>query len=163
MGVSKKEIIELASRYISPEECIDFPCAGDLFCLFIRQLPNNAVLDEEEGWGFNGYGMCTGYSYDAEAKPMGKWLYMHFANLTAFPPVAQMLRLQPPHVVKGRFQSADRSNEIRIMKITFTPSLSKASSPTATDKKGASPSRRKRVSSLSNGNNIIAFRMKTNS
>jgi hypothetical protein len=42
---------------------------------------------------------------------------MHFASLSAFPPTAQVLKLQPPHVVKGRFSDADRTHEIRIIKV----------------------------------------------
>ena len=42
---------------------------------------------------------------------------MHFASLDTFPPVAQVLKLQPPHVIKGRFQNANRSQEVRILKV----------------------------------------------
>jgi hypothetical protein len=120
MGISKDEIIDLASRYISPEELTDFPFDGDLFCLLIRATPENEVLPDEEGWTFRGYGVCVGYTTDEESKPRGKWLWMHFASLDAFPPVTQVLRLQPPHVVKGRFQNPERTHEIRIFKVDLS-------------------------------------------
>jgi hypothetical protein len=119
MGLAREEITNLALRYIAAEEIGDFPFEGDLFCLLIRQLPADRVLPEAEGWAFNGYGICTGYAYDDDVKPHGKWLWMHFASLAAFPPVAQVLKLQPPQVVKGRFHSADRTHEIRIVKVAF--------------------------------------------
>ncbi len=117
MGLSKEEILDLASRYIPPNEAIDFPFEGDLFCLLSRTLSQNQTASEEQDWSFNGYGICIGYTIDEEAKPRGKWLWMHFASLVTFPPVTQVLKLQPPHVVKGSFQNADRSHEIRIIKI----------------------------------------------
>lgn len=117
MGLSRDEILDLASRYISPDEVVDFPYEGDVFCLLSRQIPQNQTVSEEEGWSFSGYGICVGYTVDEEAKPRGKWLWMHFASLVAFPPVTQVLKLQPPHVVKGNFQNAERSHDIRIIKI----------------------------------------------
>lgn len=119
MGISKDEIIELASRYVTAEEITDFPFDNDVFCLLIRELPQNKVLKEEEGWAFRGYGICIGYSKDEQTKPAGKWLWMHFAGLDTFPPAAQVLKLQPPHVVKGRFQNPQRTHEIRILKISI--------------------------------------------
>lgn len=116
----KDEIIDLASRYVSSEEITDFPHDGDLFCLLIREIPENKVLTDEEGWGFRGYGVCIGYVVDEEVKPRGKWLWMHFASLESFPPAAQVLKLQPPHVVKGRFQNPERTHEIRILKVSLT-------------------------------------------
>jgi hypothetical protein len=120
MGISRDEILDLASRYISPDELSEFPFDGDLFCLLIRATPVNEVLSDEEGWTFRGYGICVGYTIDEEAKPRGKWLWMHFASLDAFPPVTQVLKLQPPHVVKGRFQNPERSHEIRIVKVDLS-------------------------------------------
>lgn len=117
MGLSKEEILDLASRYIPPSEVIDFPFEGDLFCLLSRSISQDQPSPEEQDWSFNGYGICIGYTIDEEAKPLGKWLWMHFASLVTFPPVTQVLKLQPPHVVKGSFQNADRSLEIRIIKI----------------------------------------------
>lgn len=118
MGLSRDEILDLASRYISADEATDFPFEGDVFCLLSRQLTQDKPQADEDGWAFSGYGICIGYTMDEEAKPRGKWLWMHFVSLAAFPPVNQVLKLQPPHVVKGGFQSADRSHEIRIIKIS---------------------------------------------
>jgi hypothetical protein len=120
MGIPRDEITDLASRYVSPEEITDFPFESDLFCLLIRAIPEDKVLGDEEGWGFRGYGVCIGYTFDEEAKPRGKWLFMHFASLDSFPPVAQVLKLQPPHVVKGRFQNPERTHDIRILKVNLS-------------------------------------------
>ena len=117
MGISRDEIIDLASKYISPDELTDFPFDGDLFCLLIRATPENEVVPDEEGWTFRGYGICVGYTIDEESKPRGKWLWMHFASLDSFPPVTQILKLQPPHVVKGRFQNPERTHEIKMLKV----------------------------------------------
>jgi hypothetical protein len=122
MGISKEEIIDLATRYLSPEEITDFPSEGDLFCILARELPENKVLAEEEGWAFNGYGICVGYVIDEDTKPRGKWLWMHFASLNNFPPEGQVLKLQPPHVVKGRFQNPGRTHEFRILKVDLKAS-----------------------------------------
>ena len=159
MTLSTEEIRDLALKYISPEEVSDFPFYGDLFCLLIRPLPEDRILAEEEGWAFNGYGVCTGYSYDEEAKPRGKWLWMHFASLATFPPVAQVLKLQPPHVIKGRFHSVDRSHEIRIVKVAITQSEkagAKKSDP------GKEPSQ-KPSNYKGKAKNIVAFRTKKES
>jgi hypothetical protein len=115
--LSKQEIIDLASRYTSPEEIVDFPHDGDLFCLLQRVLPDNAVLADDKGWTFAGYGICSGYVIDETEMPAGKWLWMHFVSLAAFPPISQTLKLQPPHIAKGRFESPDRKIEFRILKI----------------------------------------------
>ena len=117
MSLSQQEIIDYASRYVESGEMVDFPFNGDLFCLIGRDLPENKVLAEEEGWGFQGYGICLGYTLDMEAKPLGKWLWMHFASLAVFPPAEQVFKLQPPHVVKGRFQNPGRSSEFRMIKV----------------------------------------------
>ncbi|MFP4013273.1 MAG: hypothetical protein ACLFVQ_04245 [Chitinispirillaceae bacterium] len=129
MGISRDEIIDLASRYTPGEEITDFTFEGDVFSLLIREVPQDKVLSEEEGWSFSGYGICFGYSIDQEAKPAGKWLWMHFASLQDFPPVSQVIRLQPPHVVKGRFQNPERTHEIRILKVNFSNALSQAETP----------------------------------
>jgi hypothetical protein len=84
---------------------------------------------DEEGWEFAGYGLCLGYTLDHNAKPMGKWLLMRYASLATFPPREMHLRLQPPHVVKGRFHSDDRSQEIRMIKIALMPAAAAASGP----------------------------------
>jgi hypothetical protein len=160
VGLSREEITDLALRYISREEISDFPFNGDLFCLLIRQLPADRVLPESEGWAFNGYGICTGYTHDEDAKPPGKWLWMHFASLASFPPVAQVLKLQPPHVVKGRFNSADRSHEIRVVKVAFN------NNGTAVPEKEPAPQperppRKRKSSAAGKTDNIVAFRTKS--
>lgn len=152
--LSKDEIIDLALRYIAPEEVSEFPLDGDLFCLLNREAVTDRIQKEEEGWAFAGYAVCKGYSYDDEAKPRGKWLWMHFISLTAFPPVAQVLKLQPPHVVKGRFQNADRTIEIKIVKLVLTKNESLTD-----DKKSAGAGTRKTAQSGSD--KIIAFRPKS--
>lgn len=119
MPLTKHEIIDYASRYATPHEHIDFPMDSDLFCLLGREIPDNKVLTEEEGWQFQGYGVCLGYTLDEEAKSAGKWLWMHFASLSAFPPTAQVFKLQPPHVVKGRFFDPSRTREFRIVKVNL--------------------------------------------
>ena len=121
MSMTRDEIITLASRYIDSDTEIDFPMKNDVFCLLSRDLPENKVLTDEEGWGFTGYGICLGYIPDEQAKPIGKWIFMHFASLDSFPPTAQVLKLQPPHIVKGRFQNPERTREIRILKVELTP------------------------------------------
>lgn len=117
MSVTKEIIIDLSLRYITSEEMVDFPENGHLFCILMRSLPSDRVLKHEEGWGFNGYGICKGYTFDEEAKPRGKWIWMHYLSLATFPPLPQALKLQPPHIAKGQFQSADRTHEIRIIKV----------------------------------------------
>ncbi|NLE00305.1 MAG: hypothetical protein GX640_10565 [Fibrobacter sp.] len=117
MGLTREEIEDLAARYISKEEIVDFPTEGDVFCLLARPVPDQNTISDEEGWGFTGYGICIGYTLDEESKPLGKWLWMHFATLNSFPPAVQVLKLQPPHVVKGRFQNAERTHDIRIIKV----------------------------------------------
>jgi hypothetical protein len=119
MSMTRDEIITLASRYIEDDDAIDFPMKDDTFCLLARDIPQNAVLKEEEGWAFSGYGVCLGYLPDEQAKPVGKWIFMHFASLNSFPPSQQVLRLQPPHIVKGRFQNPERTREIRILKLVL--------------------------------------------
>jgi hypothetical protein len=123
MGLTRDEIINLALNYTSPEEITDFPFEGDVFCLLMRVIPIEETQKEEEGWAFRGYGICIGYLADEQSKPAGKWLWMHFASLDSFPPNAQVLKLQPPHVVKGRFQNAERTHEIRILKVTIGKSM----------------------------------------
>jgi hypothetical protein len=119
MSLSQQEIIDYASRYVDSKEVVDFPFDGDLFCLIGRDLPEGKVLAEEEGWSFQEYGICEGYTLDQEAKPMGAWLWMHYASLASFPPSQQIFKLQPPHVVKGRFQNPSRTNEFRFIKISI--------------------------------------------
>jgi hypothetical protein len=122
MPLSKQEIIDYASRYVSVGENADFPFDEDLFCLLERKIPEGRVLADEEGWSFRGYGICTGYTLDNEAKPAGKWVWMHFASLSIFPPSPEAIKLQPPHVVNGRFQDPGRTREYRIIKVNLKQS-----------------------------------------
>lgn len=117
MPLTKNEITELALRYIAREEITDFPMQGDLLCFLERAIPENAVLKDSEGWHFGGYGICKEYEYDDESKPVGKWIWFNFISLSTFPPTKQVLKLQPPHVVKGLFQDTSRTNEIKIIKV----------------------------------------------
>ena len=72
MGLSREEIVDLASRYTTLDKAVDFPYDGDVFCILVRTVPENEIISEEEGWGFRGYGICIGYVIDDEAKPRGK-------------------------------------------------------------------------------------------
>ncbi|MFP4162422.1 MAG: hypothetical protein ACLFQB_00300 [Chitinispirillaceae bacterium] len=155
MGVSKDEIIDLATRYVSAEEITDFTVEGDVFALLIREVPEDKVLSEEEGWSFSGYGICFGYTIDHDAKPTGKWLWMHFASLQEFPPVPQVIRLQPPHIVKGRFQNPERTHEIRILKVNLSKTLKETPADSPEKKKERPPREPERESGK-----IVQFRKK---
>jgi len=117
MSLTRQKIIDYASRYVTLAESTDFPFDGDIFCLLSRKLNADKVLKEEEGWGFQGYGICSGYTLDNDSKPLGKWLRMHFVSLSTFLPSPQTIKLQPPHVVKGRFHDPSRTREFRIIKV----------------------------------------------
>ncbi len=125
MGLDRNEIIQYARRYVEEQDINEFPFDGDLFCLFSRQIPTDRVLDEEEGWNFGGYGITLKYEIDPEAKPAGKWIWFHFLSLASFPPAQQVIKLQPPHIVKGHFMSPDRLLETRIMRIPWQDALKK--------------------------------------
>lgn len=159
MGLSKEKINNLALRYLSMEDIVDYPMDGDLFCLLMREAGTDKVLAEDEGWAFTGYGQCIGYTYDEEAKPVGKWLWMSFASLASFPPSLQTLRLQPPHVALGRFRSADGSQEIRIVKVHSTsssiPVIQKKKKGPAGNRRGSS-----RLPAQKKPDNILTFRPK---
>lgn|GEM_PF-2381729 len=159
MGLSKEEIDNLALRYLSMEDIVDYPMEGDLFCLLMRDISTDKVPAEDEGWIFTGYGQCMGYLYDEDAKPVGKWLWMSFASLASFPPAMQTLRLQPPHVAVGRFRSADGSQEIRIMKVDPTthsvPVTQEKKKSTAGNRRGTS-----RLPAQKKPDNILTFRPK---
>jgi hypothetical protein len=115
--LSKQEVLDYASRYVAAEDAVDFAHNGDLFCLLARKIESGKVQAGDEGWGFQGYGICTGYTVDEQEIPAGKWLWMHFASFATFPPSAQAFRLQPPHAVKGGFQNPQRTEELKIVKI----------------------------------------------
>lgn len=123
MPLSREEILDLALRYITPTEAGDFPMKDEMFCFLQRDIPENRVLQDHEDWAFSGYGICRGYEYDMESKPRGKWLWFSFMSLETFPPSEQHIRLQPPHVVRGRFQTPARDGEIRILKIDLKAGL----------------------------------------
>ncbi len=116
LKVSKDEILEWASRYVSVEKS-DFPIEKDLFCFMSRAVPDNKVLKEDEGWRFSGYGYCLGYVLDEEEKPMGKWIYMDYMDLAQYPLEKQSLKLQPPHITNGRFFSPNRAMEIKMERL----------------------------------------------
>jgi hypothetical protein len=144
--ITRQEIIDYAARYVAPEEIGDFPFEGDVFCLLSRKLTGRNVLKEEEGWGFLGYGICSGYTLDSGAKPAGKWLWMHFVSLATFPPSPQTIKLQPPHVVRGRFHDPARAREFRTVKVDVKKSPQaepSIKSSAGTDKSKIIPFRRK--------------------
>jgi hypothetical protein len=97
-------------------EKADFPLERDLFYFLARKMKENRVLKENEGWMFSGYGQCTGYSLDEDIKPKGKWIFMHFLDMSRFPLREQVIKLQPPHVASGKFSSPDRTVQFRIVK-----------------------------------------------
>jgi len=111
----KQEILDLASRYVSVENA-DFPIDGELFYFQIRDVPDNKVLKDNEGWKFSGYAQVIEYVLDTEAKPVGKWVFMVYFDLTQFPLKESSLRLQPPHITSGLFHSDTRSHQISIVK-----------------------------------------------
>jgi hypothetical protein len=132
--LSKQEILDHASRYVSAQDATDFVHDNDLFCLLARKLAPDKVPAADVGWGFQGYGICVGYTVDEQEIPAGKWLWMHFVSLATFPPSMQTLKLQPPHVVKGTYQNPQRTEEFRILKInvrdnTAPPKVQDATTP----------------------------------
>ncbi|MDR0307043.1 MAG: hypothetical protein LBI42_09440 [Chitinispirillales bacterium] len=157
MSLTKGEIIGLASRYIPESETADFTFNGDLFALLIRDILQNRVLKDEEGWAFGGYGQCLQYTIDEDVKPRGKWLWMHFVSLQDFPPAPQVIRLQPPHVIKGTFQTPDRAQEIRILKINFSDILPNMHLNESSEEKTAAPPLLP-SSKNGGGDNIIQFK-----
>jgi hypothetical protein len=155
-SLSKQEIIDLASRYTAPEEIVDFPGTGDLFCMMQRSATETSPQGDDEGWKFAGYGICTGYTIDDSEVPAGKWLWMRFTSLAVFPPLSQALKLQPPHVAKGRFQSQDRGTDFRIMKISSKDILGETEN---TDVPVERKLEKKKPRGKDTGN-IVAFRKK---
>jgi hypothetical protein len=115
--LTRQEILDYALRYIGREEVTDFPIEGELFCFIEREVPAGKVLKDDEGWRFAGYQVCTGYVLDDDSKPVGKWVWMNYLSLESFPPQPRVVKLQPPHVVKGQFQNDARTRDIRILKI----------------------------------------------
>lgn len=122
-----EEILELAARYVEPEEVGNVPDEGDIFYFQHRELPDNKIPDEEEGWQFGGYAQLLTYENDLTAKPVGKWIYMRYLSLATFPPQEGEIKLQPPHIALGKFQSPDRTFETRIVTlINNTPDTTEA-------------------------------------
>ena len=159
MTLSRQEILDYAGRYVTPDAVTEFPFNGDLFCLLGRELPEGKVLTDEEGWVFQGYGICSGYVIDDEAKPLGKWVWMHFVSLATFPPAPQVLKLQPPHIVKGRFQDAGRTREFRILKVGIDGGSGKQESGPA-EQRQAAPKRRTKAQKDDAAGKIVKFRKK---
>lgn len=120
MGMSRDEIINFACQYVSKEEMTDFPYDGDLFGLLVRTTSGDKILSDDEGWEFCYYAVCLGYTVDEEEKPRGKWVIMHLASLEVFPPTGKLIKLQPPHVVKSKFENHDRTFEIRLVKLDLS-------------------------------------------
>jgi hypothetical protein len=112
-----QDIIEYALRYISEDEITDFPRPGEIFALLARKLVQNKILKDDEGWQFAGYNICDRYELDTDAKPAGKWIWVHFVTLSTYPPVSSVLKLQPPHIVKGTFQNPDRTEEYKMVTV----------------------------------------------
>ncbi len=119
MSIKASEIRELASRYVDEEDMIDLPEAGEVFCLFQREIPKKKILKDHEGWNFAGYARLDGYFIDETAKPVGKWIDLAFTSLAMYPPQQGQLRLQPPHIALGKFQDPTRTFETRIEKLAI--------------------------------------------
>jgi len=119
MFLSKNEIIEHASRYMDDPQIVDFPMEGDAFAILGE--PVNKPKDwPKNGRIFGGYGICRGYVLDEDSKPLGKWLFMMYDDLSKYPPVLNhAMKLQPPHVVTGHFYKQDRTMLIKIVKVDF--------------------------------------------
>jgi hypothetical protein len=151
--LSKQEIMDYASRYVAPEDATDFAHDNDLFCIVVRKLSSDKVLAADEGWQFQGYGICVGYTVDGQEIPVGKWLWMHFVSLATFPPSMQTLKLQPPHAVKGTYQNPQRTEEFRILKININDNAVPPRAPDAAPPDPVAPAVRP-------AGKVLAFRKK---
>jgi len=158
--MTRDEIIDLASRYLSKEEIVNFPFNGDLFAILVRELPPDRILKEDEGWTFGGYGNCLGYSIDEDIKPRGKWLWMHFISLHEFPPVKEVIHLQPPHVAKGSFQTPDRAREVRFIRIDISNSAQIYENENIEEQTPPTQSPAQSSSKNNDEDNIIQFKTK---
>ena len=112
-----EEIFELASRYLDKEDFVTIPTEGELFAFLQRELPDNKVLKENEGWEFGGYAILKSYELDMSAKPVGKWIFMEYLSLAQFPPQLIQMKLQPPHIAKGSFTDPTQTIETRIVSL----------------------------------------------
>lgn len=113
------EIYELASRYVDEEDFVAIPQKGEVFALLTRTLPENKVLKDDEGWQFGGYAQCKGFEIDYSAQPEGKWIFMTYLSLAAFPPQEVQLKLQPPHIALGLFRDPSKTIETKIITLSF--------------------------------------------
>jgi hypothetical protein len=112
-SISVEEILELASVYIDIDEYATILNPKDLFALLVR--PISAKKNSE--WFLASYGLLSDYVTDVSEKPYGKWITMKYLSFDTFPPRQAEIRLQPPHIVKGYFQSFDRSSETKIVAV----------------------------------------------
>lgn len=111
----REKIIELAiSVGEDPSKFIDFPSKEEVFVLL-----STPIGVKDSPIVFNGYYRCDGYEIDYDYKPAGKWITMYQTNLSIYPPVKNHLRLQPHHIVLGRFQNQDRTVQFSILKIDY--------------------------------------------
>lgn len=115
--MKREEIIEYASRYIDREDMVDFPNEGEIFAFLHRELPDNKILKDDEGWTFGGYGQLIEYELDMNAKPVGKWIDVHYLSLITFPPEERTIRLQPPHIVLGKFKDPTLTIETQMVSL----------------------------------------------
>jgi hypothetical protein len=129
MPLTRDEILQYAQRYVDAKEIVDFPYNGDLFCFFERSNTEAVPFKDGEGWKFGGYGIGIAYELDVESKPLGKWMWFSYASLSAFPPAMQILKLQPPHIVRGIFANAERTKEIRIVRVPLDDKSAPAENP----------------------------------
>lgn len=114
--ITPEEIEDLASRYIEVGKRT-FPVPGELFYFQIRKIPQDRLLNEEEDWQFMGYAQLLSYVWDDSAKPRGRWLFLNYLDLSSYPPQNASVRLQPPHIVLGKYQTPDRAFDIRLKKV----------------------------------------------
>lgn len=112
--LSPEDILDYAARYIDVSAA-DLIRPGELFAQFMRILDPKRVYKDEEKWQLIGYGLCSGYLADDTERPIGKWVFFEYWDLTHYPPQKITTRLQPPHIVLGKFQSFDRSTEFRMI------------------------------------------------
>ncbi|MGM0443996.1 MAG: hypothetical protein ACQEQV_07405 [Fibrobacterota bacterium] len=104
------EIRELAARYVERADMVDIPGPGELF-----YLEQTTAGDDDAAPLFGGYGIVHSYTADPAAEPRGKWIIMRYFSLAAVPPQETEIRLQPPHIALGRFQTPDRTARISIV------------------------------------------------
>ncbi|MCL2844113.1 MAG: hypothetical protein FWE23_01470 [Chitinivibrionia bacterium] len=112
-SISTLEIRELALRYIDIDECATIPEREEAFALLVR--PISAKKKNE--WRLACYGVVSDYTTDVDEEPYGKWINIKYLSLISFPPMPASIRLQPPHIAKGYFQSFDRTSETKIVAI----------------------------------------------